>query len=73
MVQKGRIVYVCRQCLRVAGEPDECHDRPMIECDAGAPGDERSRPVTTPDGELVTHAPRWWVEMCLAAQRRTTK
>jgi len=73
MTQKGRIVYVCPRCLRVAGEQEECHGQLMVECDAGMPGDERSRPITTLEGELVTHAPRWWVEKCLLAQRQRRK
>jgi len=36
----------------------------MVTCDCGEPGDERSRPITTPDGRLVSRAPRWWVETC---------
>jgi hypothetical protein len=70
MAEKGRIVYVCSECFRVAGGQEICHGRPMLECDAGLPGDERSKPVMTPEGELVTHAPRWWVEMCLEIQQR---
>ncbi len=64
MEPQHRIVYVCPVCLLVSDHQERHHDRLMCECDAGAPGDERSKPLIGPSGELVTHAPRWWVEKC---------
>lgn len=69
--QGKRIIYVCEVCLLISTEPGEHHGRPMFRCDAGEPGSERSRPLMTPDGELKTHAPAWWVEHCLGRLPRT--
>jgi hypothetical protein len=64
-----RIVYVCPTCLLVSDRQDWHHDQLMRQCDAGVPGDEQSKPIMTPAGDLVTHAPRWWVEKCLELHR----
>ncbi len=61
MTQEHRIVYVCEICLRMSAEPGTCHDRPMLRCDAGCPGDDCTRPVESPQGKWLTHAPRWWI------------
>jgi hypothetical protein len=34
----------------------------MVECDAGEPGGERSKPVHDRYGNLVSRAPRWYLE-----------
>jgi len=73
MEQATRIIYICQTCLRIAAEPEVCHDQPMSRCDVGAPGSERSKPVMTPDGELMTHAPLWWVERCLSRWAKAKK
>ena len=56
-----RIFYICEVCFAVADEPIAGHPHPMIECDAGAPGDDCTQPVVDDAGHILTHAPRWWV------------
>lgn len=68
--QEHRIVYVCPTCLVISEQPLLDHPHLMYECDAGAPGDERSKPIMTPEGQVLTHAPRWWVELCLTRERQ---
>jgi hypothetical protein len=43
----------------------------LIQCDPGEPGDERRKPVTDPDGVLLTQAPRWYLEATGGIQPRT--
>ncbi len=62
MAGSGRTIYVCAKCLKVSPVADTCHGELMAECDCGSPGDERSRPIMTAEGRLVTRAPRWWVD-----------
>ncbi len=62
MTKEQRKIYICEVCLAVSPEPKEHHGRPMIECDAGCVGDERSKPLRAPDGRVMTRAPRWWLE-----------
>ncbi len=57
-----RIVYICENCFRASADEGECCGHPMVRCDAGEPGGERSRPLYDSAGRLQSHAPRWWVE-----------
>ncbi len=59
--EEHRIIYVCEACLHCSKEPGTHHSRPMVQCDAGCPGDECSKPVESADGRLLTRAPRWWI------------
>jgi len=59
--EEHRIVYVCEVCLHCSTEPGIHHSRPMLQCDAGCPGDECSKPIESADGRLLTRAPRWWI------------
>ncbi len=69
MAQEHRIIYVCPNCFSLSEEPKECCHEMMVQCDAGVPGDEQSRPLMAADGELVTRAPRWWVEWCMQTRQ----
>ena len=64
MAKTGRTIYICRECHRVAQRPVKCHGRAAVRCDAGMPGDERSKPLFDAQGQLVTRAPKWWVDAC---------
>ncbi len=64
-----RLVYICRVCHRVGQRPPECHPGNAVECDAGTPGDERSKPLFDERGRLVTRAPKWWVEACFQSKK----
>ena len=70
MQVRGRAIYVCRVCHRVAQEPLDCHPGQSVDCDAGAPGDERSKPLFDANGRLVTRAPKWWVDACFREKER---
>jgi hypothetical protein len=61
MPESHRVVYVCEVCFAVSATPLVHHDRPMIECDAGCPGDDCTKPITDEAGHLLTRAPKWWV------------
>ncbi len=69
----ARTVYVCPECHIISPTAMQHHDEAMIECDAGEPGDERSKPVFDAHGRLVTRAPRWWVETCIDTARARAK
>ncbi len=64
MAALRRTVYICRVCHRVGQQPLDCHRDKSVRCDAGEPGDERSRPLFDKHGNLVTRAPKWWVDAC---------
>lgn len=61
MAELHRIVYVCEFCFTVSEKPGSHHDRPMVECDAGCPGDDCTQPIVNEHGLLLTHAPKWWI------------
>lgn len=62
MAEEHRIIYICQECFTMTEEPRECCELEMICIDAGAPGDERSKPLMDEQGNLKTRAPIWWVE-----------
>jgi hypothetical protein len=64
MTKAGHSVYICRVCHRVGQSPLNCHPGNSVLCDAGEPGDERSKPLFDEHGHLVTRAPKWWVDAC---------
>lgn len=64
-----RIFYMCEHCFQVHAESRICCGHRMAQCDAGEPGSDRSRPLYTAEGELRSHAPRWWLERHRPAQR----
>ena len=57
-----QMLYICPICFRASSEVDVCHNRPMFCCDAGDWGDECRKPLIAPDGRILTHAPRWWLQ-----------
>lgn len=62
MTEEHRIIYICPECFMIAEDPRNCCEHEMTRIDAGAPGDERSKPLMDEQGELKTRAPVWWVE-----------
>ncbi len=70
MATTGRTVYICRVCHRVGQRPLSCHAGKSVKCDAGAPGDERSKPLFSADGHLLTRAPKWWVDACFHTKKK---
>ncbi len=69
----GRIVYVCMECHRVGEEPTQCHPGQSQSCDIGEPGTERTLPLFDARGNLLTRAPRWWVEACFKSKVKSQK
>lgn len=61
---------MCERCFKVATEVRDCCQSDMVECNAGEPGSPRSQPLYSADGELRSHAPRWWLERRRDAERR---
>jgi hypothetical protein len=60
----SRIVFICEEHLSASGVEALCPvcKRPMLRCDAGLPGSERSRPLFDEQGQIRSRAPRWWLE-----------
>ena len=54
--------YICSTCFSTSEEPRECHGEMMIHCGSFAPGDERLKPLMDSEGNLITSAPRWYLE-----------
>ena len=54
--------YLCPICFRVCETEAECHKHLMVLCETGHPGDERRKPVSDQFGNLVSRAPRWYLE-----------
>lgn len=54
--------YICPVCFAVSEEAGEHHDRQMVHCDELPVGDERLKPVINNEGDLESHAPRWFLE-----------
>lgn len=62
MMDQKQVFYICPICFRVREDESECHEHLMILCDYGHPGDERRKPVSDRFGNLVSRAPRWYLE-----------
>ena len=56
------VIYVCPICFRVSDHEEECHEHKMVLCETGFPGDERRKPVIDQFGNLVSRAPRWYLD-----------
>lgn len=68
----NRTVYICRVCHLVGRRPLTCHPGKSVQCDAGEPGDDKSKPLFDRKGKLVTRAPKWWVDACFQNKGRGT-
>lgn len=61
-------LYLCPNCFAVpeeamVGEPCVmCGHFPLLECKPGAADDPCRKPLMDGDGDLLTRAPKWWVE-----------
>jgi hypothetical protein len=61
-MNQTQVIYVCPICFRVCESEEECHQHKMILCETGHPGDERRKPLTDTQGNLVSRAPFWYLE-----------
>ncbi|MBI5649867.1 MAG: hypothetical protein HZC40_05375 [Chloroflexi bacterium] len=73
MIKPGRTIYICRVCHNVGARPLHCHRNQSRKCEIGQPGDERSQPLFDAEGQLVTRAPKWWVEACFKSKVKSEK
>ena len=55
-------LYICPVCFRICDTEMECHRHKTLECHPGNPGDERRKPLHDRFGNLVSRAPRWFLE-----------
>lgn len=62
MTEETRTLYICCKCFRTSAGPDVCHGEELTKVEVGPPGDASTKPLTDPQGRLITEAPRWWVE-----------
>jgi hypothetical protein len=69
MGKSERTIYICRVCHQVGAHPLHCHRGKSHKCAIGQPGDERSMPLFDAQGQLVTRAPKWWVEACFKSKK----
>jgi hypothetical protein len=61
-MDNGEVLYICPVCFRVCDSKRECHEHQTIECHTGRPGDARRKPLEDQFGNLVSRAPRWYLE-----------
>ena len=56
------IIYIST-CFRICESKDvDCEHPGWITCDVGEEGDERRKPITDEHGNLLSRAPRWFLE-----------
>ena len=61
-MENEKILYICPVCFQTCESETECHAHKMIECNLGHFGDERRKPVIDNFGNMVSRAPRWYLE-----------
>ncbi len=61
-MEKDPVFYICPICFQVCETERQCHDHRMLRCDPGKPGSAQRKPVTDRFGNLVSSAPRWYLE-----------
>ncbi|HJW90966.1 MAG TPA: hypothetical protein VJ436_10045 [Anaerolineales bacterium] len=57
-----RQFHICLVCFRVCEAEGDCHHGRKLQCDAGEPDDDRRKPVADEHGQLLSRAPRWFLE-----------
>jgi len=62
VAEQSQIFFMCSLCFRTSTTAEICHNRPMLTCDTGCWGDECRKPLIAADGQLLTRAPRWWLQ-----------
>ena len=64
------VFYLCPNCFYASDVPDDGHEHALLRVDPGLPGDERRKPITDQNGQILSPAPRWFHEAII--QARTT-
>jgi hypothetical protein len=59
------VFYLCPTCFYACEIPDGGHEHALLRVDPGLPGDERRKPVTDRNGQILSTAPRWFHEALL--------
>jgi hypothetical protein len=62
VTEKHQVFYMCGVCFRTSRQAETCHNRPMFHCDTGCWGDACRKPLIAASGQLLTRAPRWWLQ-----------
>ena len=63
------VMYICPRCFRAAEKPGTCNTcgSQLYEFHPGDEDDPCRCPVVDSNGEIVTHAPLWWLR-CVAPE-----
>jgi len=54
--------YLCPTCFYASETLEDEHEHTLLRVDPGLPGDERRKPVTDRNGQILSAAPRWFYE-----------
>ncbi|HXQ35471.1 MAG TPA: hypothetical protein VN843_15745 [Anaerolineales bacterium] len=54
------VFYICPICFYACEIPDDGHEHALLRVDLGLPGDERRKPITARNGQILSTAPRWF-------------
>lgn len=61
-MSKDTVFYMCPICFRVFDTERECHKHRTLRCIPGKPGSEQRKPMIDQFGNMVSSAPRWYLE-----------
>ena len=56
------VFYICPTCFYACEIPDDGHEHVLLRVYPGSPGDERRKPITDRNGQILSTAPRWFHE-----------
>jgi hypothetical protein len=62
------IFYLCPICFYASEIPDNSHEHALLRVDPGLPDDERRKPITGQNGQILSPAPRWFHEAIMQAR-----
>lgn len=67
--EEQNVLYICARCFRAAEKPGTCKrcGSQLYEFHPGDEDDPCRCPVVDSNGEIVTHAPLWWLR-CVAPE-----
>ena len=59
-----RVLYLCPRCLEPASKPTPCPrcGGERVDCCPGEADDPCRKPLLSPTGEVLSHAPLWWLQ-----------
>ena len=62
------VFYLCPTCFYASETADDGHEHALLRVDPGLTGDERRKPVTDQNGDILSPAPYWFYEAILQAR-----